>query len=368
MTGRGRALAAAGTVAATAGLLLVALPAVGAADVFDNVAPASQLPGGALMDRYPLGAYLLDHHFDAVKAGVPVGVDVSGIPPTIAWFLAQLLWQLTALLAYATITVFTWAFSLDLVNGSAATGGSGALAPVSGGDRHDLRQRLRRAVADRRDRRDGHVGDVAVARAPPPHRDARRAGHVAPLRRDRAGVRDPARAHDRPGVQVDQRAVGRVSVAVGQRHHQRPRRRQARGQRPALQAARARPLGRLELRRAGALRQRQRRLGPCSAAVARPGPRRATGAPARARTAGPGRRQDVRQQRRQVRAALPAVRVRDRRAQRRVRGAEGRRQLASCPTPTPASATAPTGSARSTSPPRRRWARAASTSGSGWRS
>jgi hypothetical protein len=126
---RGRiALLAAGVLLA---VLFVLLPAAEASDVFANVAPASQLPSGALVDAYPLGSYLLDHHFDAVKAGVLSGVDVSGIAPMIAWFLAQLLWQLTALLAYAVITLFTFAFSLDLVNGSEATGGNGALAPVS---------------------------------------------------------------------------------------------------------------------------------------------------------------------------------------------------------------------------------------------
>jgi hypothetical protein len=58
-------------------------------------------------------------------------VDASGVAPTIAWFIAQLVWMLTAFLANAVITLFTFAFSLDLINGSAATGGAGALAPVS---------------------------------------------------------------------------------------------------------------------------------------------------------------------------------------------------------------------------------------------
>jgi hypothetical protein len=49
----------------------------------------------------------------------------------IAFFLANVLWQLTAFLADALITLFTFAFSLDLVNGSQATGGAGALQPVS---------------------------------------------------------------------------------------------------------------------------------------------------------------------------------------------------------------------------------------------
>ncbi|MEV4419373.1 hypothetical protein AB0L40_05270 [Patulibacter sp. NPDC049589] len=118
--------------AIAAALVLLAEPAAGAAsDLFQNIGPASQLPQGALSDRYPLGHYELDHHFAAVKAGVLSGIDVSGIPPTIAWFLANTLWQLTAFLAHLTITVFTFAFSLDLVNGSPATGGAGALAPVS---------------------------------------------------------------------------------------------------------------------------------------------------------------------------------------------------------------------------------------------
>lgn len=117
---------------AAVGLVLLARPAAGASsDLFQNIGPASQLPQGALSDRYPLGRYQLDHHFAAVKAGVLSGIDVSGIPPTIAWFLANTLWQLTAFLAHLTITLFTFAFSLDLVNGSQATGGAGALEPVS---------------------------------------------------------------------------------------------------------------------------------------------------------------------------------------------------------------------------------------------
>ncbi|MDO8213909.1 type IV secretion system protein [Conexibacter sp. CPCC 206217] len=120
------------TIAAgTAGLLLLAHPVADAVDVWGNIGPASQLPAGALMDAYPLGNYALDHHFSAVEAGVFSGVDVSGIAPTVAWLLASVLWQLTAFLASAVITLFTFAFSLDLVNGSDATGGAGALQPVS---------------------------------------------------------------------------------------------------------------------------------------------------------------------------------------------------------------------------------------------
>jgi hypothetical protein len=113
------------------GVVLLAHPAaLGASDVFSNVGPASQVPGGSLIDAYPLGHYGLDGHFKAVEAGVFSGVDVSGIAPTIAWFLAGTVWELTAFIATAAITLFTFAFSLDLLNGG-GTGGSGALAPVS---------------------------------------------------------------------------------------------------------------------------------------------------------------------------------------------------------------------------------------------
>lgn len=120
-------------VALTLAVALIALahPAAGASDVFGNVGPASQLPAGGLSDRYPHGHYSLDQHFDAVEASLTGGVDVSGVPPMIAYFLASVLWELTAFLARTLIALFTFAFSLDLVNGSRSTGGAGALAPVS---------------------------------------------------------------------------------------------------------------------------------------------------------------------------------------------------------------------------------------------
>jgi hypothetical protein len=112
-------------------LLLLAHPAgLAASDVFSNIAPQPQVAGG-LFGEYPLGNYALDSHFSAVSVGLFSGVDVSGVPPMIAFFLANTIWQLTAFLANALITLFTFAFSLDLLNGSSATGGAGALAPVS---------------------------------------------------------------------------------------------------------------------------------------------------------------------------------------------------------------------------------------------
>jgi len=112
-----------------AGLLLAHPVGLAASDVFGNVGPGSSTAG--LADRYPLGNYALDHHFDAVNASLTGGIDVSGVPPLIAYFLADVIWQLTAFIANAVILLFTFAFSLDLVNGSQATGGAGALAPVS---------------------------------------------------------------------------------------------------------------------------------------------------------------------------------------------------------------------------------------------
>ena len=130
-------------VSGAAALVLLAGPAAHA-DVWANVGPASSLSG--LASRYPLGNYALDEHFTAISAGVLSGVDVSGLLPMIAYFFANELWQLTAWLANLLVELFAFAFSLDLVNGSSATNGAGALGPVSRGDLLDLRRRLRRAL------------------------------------------------------------------------------------------------------------------------------------------------------------------------------------------------------------------------------
>ncbi len=123
-------------VVATSGLTvaLVALahPLAGAAsDVWSNVGPASPLGSNGLFGRYPLSHYMLDQHFDAVSASLTGGVDASGVAPMIAYLLASILWSLTSFLANLLISLFAFAFSLDLLGGSEATGGAGALAPVS---------------------------------------------------------------------------------------------------------------------------------------------------------------------------------------------------------------------------------------------
>jgi hypothetical protein len=129
MGGRWRGWRRRGALALGLALLLVALahPPAGASDVWGNVGPGS---GGSL-GRYPLSHYMLDQHFEAVSASLTGGVDVSGVPPMIAYFLASVIWSLTSFLACALISLFSFAFGLDLVNGSRATGGAGALGPVA---------------------------------------------------------------------------------------------------------------------------------------------------------------------------------------------------------------------------------------------
>ncbi len=120
------------TLALLGGLVLVLLPGPSAVadDVYSNIGPASQIPSGGLVGRYPIANYQLDQYFPAIQVGVFSGIDTSGLLPMIAYFIAQVIWLITAFIAYAVITLFAFAFSLDLVNGN-GTPGSGALAPVS---------------------------------------------------------------------------------------------------------------------------------------------------------------------------------------------------------------------------------------------
>src|ERR1700761_2166667 len=124
-----RALGASGI----AGLLVLAGSARARAgtDFFSNIAPASPLGSAARFLRYPLSHYGLDQHFTVISASITGGVSVSGLLPEIAWFFASITWLLTSFIAKVTIEIFAFAFNLDLVNGSGATGGTGALGPVS---------------------------------------------------------------------------------------------------------------------------------------------------------------------------------------------------------------------------------------------
>jgi hypothetical protein len=115
-------------VALTLALSGLAAP-IAHADVWANIGPGSSLAG--LKGGWSLGSYELDEHFTAISASVFSGVDVSGLLPMIAFFFANIIWLGTAWLANLLIELFGFAFSLDLVNGSATTGGAGALGPVS---------------------------------------------------------------------------------------------------------------------------------------------------------------------------------------------------------------------------------------------
>lgn len=129
---RRRLRLAAATLGLAAAIVLAAHPLAGAAtDVWSNVAPAPQSGSNGLFGRYPLGHYALDEHFDFVSASLTGGVDVSGVPPMIAYVFASIVWLLTSFLANLTIVLFSFAFGLDLVDGSQATGGAGALGAVS---------------------------------------------------------------------------------------------------------------------------------------------------------------------------------------------------------------------------------------------
>jgi hypothetical protein len=111
-----------------AATLLVAAP-LAHADVWANVGPAPSL--GGLKGGPAPWRYDIDEHFTAISAGVFSGIDVSGLLPMVAYFFAKELWLLTSWLANILIELFGFAFSLDLVDGSAATHGAGALGPVS---------------------------------------------------------------------------------------------------------------------------------------------------------------------------------------------------------------------------------------------
>ena len=217
------------------------------------------------------------------------------------------------------------------IGGNRRGGGAGA---GRSGDPLDLRQRLRRALARPGDHDRRPVGDVALARAAPPLRDGRRAGALPGLRRSRALLRRTARGDDRRRLEVDEPDVGGVPLDLRPRQPlgRRPGAR-GRGQ-PALRPARLQALGRPRVRRARTLRRQRHRLQRFrpriragQAAVVEPKPRRHAGASPGERDRGRGGRQGLRQQRQQVRIALPALRPRQRRTKRRVRSAERRRLL-----------------------------------------
>jgi hypothetical protein len=116
--------------AVTVGLVLLAGAPAFAGDVYSNIGPAPQLPPGGWVGRYPLEHYSLDQYFPAISVGLTSGVDASGVAPTIAYFIAQVIWLITSFLANGVILLFALAFNLNLLTGNGSPG-SGALTPIS---------------------------------------------------------------------------------------------------------------------------------------------------------------------------------------------------------------------------------------------
>lgn len=121
-----RVRTAGGVAVALALALLPAAPARAdfqGSDVVANVSPPSQLDPGALVERHPPGHYTLDTHVD-------VGLtNPAGAIELVPHVLASQLWDASKLLVTTTITLFTWAFALDLLAGDGAR--PGALAPIA---------------------------------------------------------------------------------------------------------------------------------------------------------------------------------------------------------------------------------------------
>nr|MBA2555748.1 type IV secretion system protein [Chloroflexota bacterium] len=120
-------------IAVGVGLVLVAWahPPAGASagDVFQSTGPPTQVGTDTLINRWPLSHYALDLHVD--KIDINNAPDIPDVPKLILYGLTDLIWQITAFLTWLVIQLFTFAFSLDLLQGSEATNGQGALEPVS---------------------------------------------------------------------------------------------------------------------------------------------------------------------------------------------------------------------------------------------
>jgi hypothetical protein len=113
------------TIAGSFGLALIFLLHVASAhaeyrgtDLWSNLAINQH--GGSAFDRYPLSYFQLDYHVD-------VGItNTDGVPPMIAQFTSSMLFMASTWLMRTTISIFDWAFNLDVVNGT-----NGALKPVT---------------------------------------------------------------------------------------------------------------------------------------------------------------------------------------------------------------------------------------------
>ena len=92
-------------------------------DPFSNVAPTTNVEGeDALVNRHPIGHYSIDNDAEVTITNLGDIVGATGHA------IATLIWELTYMMLNLVISLFTWAFSLDLLNGE---GGDGALGPVA---------------------------------------------------------------------------------------------------------------------------------------------------------------------------------------------------------------------------------------------
>lgn len=87
-------------------------------DLWSNLALGDH--GSNAFDKYPLSYFQLDYHVD-------VGItNPAGVAPMIAQFFAGMLFLAETWLMRTTISIFDWAFNLDIIGGS-----GGALKPIS---------------------------------------------------------------------------------------------------------------------------------------------------------------------------------------------------------------------------------------------
>lgn len=114
-------------LALAAATIVLLVPAAGA-DTLSNISPASPTTGG-WMGRYPISRYQIDQYFPAISVSLLGGIDVSGLMPMIAYAAAQVIWLVLAFVSNTVITIFQFAFSLNLLTGEGANGG--ALAPIA---------------------------------------------------------------------------------------------------------------------------------------------------------------------------------------------------------------------------------------------
>lgn len=90
--------------------------------VFDNTSPESQVTG--LIEKYPSNRYGLDWHVgdvvttkDLGLVDVPSGLNVDNAQMKFEHKLTSTLWDGVRIMNIGTITLFSWAFSLDIING-----------------------------------------------------------------------------------------------------------------------------------------------------------------------------------------------------------------------------------------------------------